>query len=409
MKIRSITSFYDPGASGASATLDHLTNLTSVARSRFESAGYEVQTTRLATVPFPGLVPSCCDESAIHLVKLLEHEASSHGFAYISFGPALPEYPDSYRLIPTMLAETENAFFSGVVATADGQVHLPAVRACAEIIAAAATITPDGFANLRFSAIANLPPGGPFFPSGYHAPGQPPRFAIAAEAADVVYQAFSSAQTLVEARRTALDALEAHAQALEAIAESIRREFDVAFGGFDFSPAPHPSEGRSLGGALAALGVPALGQNGSLAAAAFLADLLDRGRWPRAGFNGLMMPVLEDAVLAARSAAGDLTVKDLLLYSAVCGTGLDTVPLPGDSTPDQLSAVLLDVAALSIRLDKPLTARLMPIPGKIAGDPTDFVFDYFANGRVMALPSSGLSGLLAGEESFDLKPRHTRK
>lgn len=405
MKIRSITCFYDPGASRASFTLDHLANLASAARTRFEAAGYEVQTTRLTTVPFPRLVPSCCDESAVHLVRLLEREASRHGFAYIAFGPALPEYPESYRLIPTMLAETENAFFSAVLSTTDGIVHLPAVRACGEIIAAAATITPDGFSNLRFSAIANLPPGGPFFPSGYHGPGQDPQFAIATEAADVVLQAFTEAQTLGDARKLALAGLEEHACAMGEIAESISREFDVRFGGFDFSPAPHPSQGRSLGAALAALGIPALGQFGSLTAAAFLADLLDRGRWPRAGFNGLMLPVLEDSMLADQAASGELTLKDLLLFSSVCGTGLDTVPLPGDSTPEQLAAILLDVAALSVRLDKPLTARLMPVPGKKAGDPTGFDFDYFANGRVMDLPGGGVTGKLAGDEAFDLRPR----
>lgn len=405
MKIRSITCFYDPGASRASFTLDHLANLTNAARARFEAAGYEVQTTRLATTPFPRLVPSCCDDSAIHLVRLLEREASSHGFTYISFGPALPEFPESYRLIPSLLAETENAFFSGVISTTDGRVHLPAVHACAEIIASAATITPDGFTNLRFSAVANVPPSGPFFPSGYHGPGEEPQFAIATEAADVVLQAFSEAQTLEEARQTALDALEGHARAMGEIAESISREFSVRFGGFDFSPAPHPSQGHSLGAALAALGIPALGQFGSLTAAAFLADLLDRGTWPRAGFNGLMLPVLEDSTLAAQTDGGALTLKDLLLFSAVCGAGLDTVPLPGDSTPEQLAAVLLDVAALSVRLDKPLTARLMPIPGKKAGDPTDFDFPYFANGRVMDLPGGGVTGKLAGGESFDLQPR----
>ena len=74
---------------------------------------------------------------------------------------------------------------------------------------------------------------------------------------------------------------------------------------------------------------------GSLAAAAFVADTLDRGRWLRTGFNGLMLPVLEDSRLAKRAAEGTLTVKDLLIYSAMCGCGLDTVPLPGDATDEQ--------------------------------------------------------------------------
>jgi uncharacterized protein (UPF0210 family) len=118
-----------------------------------------------------------------------------------------------------------------------------------------------------------------------------------------------------------------------------------------------------------------------------------------------MLPVLEDATLANRAADGTLTVKDLLLYSAVCGTGLDTLPLPGDATPQQIQALLLDLATLSVRLDKPLTGRLLPIPGKQAGDPTDFEFEYFSNSRVMRLEAEDLEGPLGGADSFRLKPR----
>ena len=128
----------------------------------------------------------------------------------------------------------------------------------------------------------------------------------------------------------------------------------------------------------------------------------------RAGFSGLFLPVLEDATLARRVAEGSLGVMDLLLYSAVCGTGLDTIPLPGDTTTEQLSAVLLDLASLSSRLDKPLTARLMPIPGKKAGDPTGFSFDYFANSRVMALNALPMQRFLAGQETFGLRKRPIR-
>jgi hypothetical protein len=85
----------------------------------------------------------------------------------------------------------------------------------------------------------------------------------------------------------------------------------------------------------------------------------------------------------------------LLLYSTVCGTGLDTIPLPGDVTVDELAAILLDVATLSLVADKPLTARLMPIPGKEAGEMTDFDFPYFANGRVMETRGRGAPSLFA--------------
>jgi len=103
-----------------------------------------------------------------------------------------------------------------------------------------------------------------------------------------------------------------------------------------------------------------------------------------------MLPVLEDAVLAAGATNGDFTVNDLLLYSAVCGTGLDTLPLPGEVAEDELAGIILDISALSTTLDrKPLTARLLPVPGKKAGDATSYDFEYFANGGV--LPVKGLS------------------
>ena len=98
-----------------------------------------------------------------------------------------------------------------------------------------------------------------------------------------------------------------------------------------------------------------------------------------------MQPILEDSILAKRAAEGTLTIKDVLLYSAVCGTGLDTIPLPGDTTAEQITPLLLDLCALALRLDKPLTARLMPIPGKKAGDETNFDFAFFAPSRIMAL------------------------
>jgi uncharacterized protein (UPF0210 family) len=153
------------------------------------------------------------------------------------------------------------------------------------------------------------------------------------------------------------------------------------------------------------MGVPKIGLHGSLAAAAILTEAVDRANFPHTGFSGFMQPVLEDSILAKRAAEGTLTIKDLLLYSTVCGTGLDTVPLPGDVTPEQIAALLLDLSALALRLDKPLTARLMPIPGKKAGDPTNFDFAFFANSKVMALEADTLGGTLSGKEKFHLSPR----
>jgi uncharacterized protein (UPF0210 family) len=118
-----------------------------------------------------------------------------------------------------------------------------------------------------------------------------------------------------------------------------------------------------------------------------------------------MQPILEDSILARRAAEGTLTIKDVLLYSAVCGTGLDTIPLPGDTTSVQLVPLLLDVCALALRLDKPLTARLMPIPNKKAGDETNFDFPFFAPSKVMTLDSAELNSPFNQKETLQLKKR----
>jgi uncharacterized protein (UPF0210 family) len=153
------------------------------------------------------------------------------------------------------------------------------------------------------------------------------------------------------------------------------------------------------------MGIPRIGQHGSLAAVAILTEAIDRANFPHTGFSGFMQPVLEDSILAKRAAEGTLTVKDVLLYSAVCGTGLDTIPLPGDTSPEQIVPLLLDLCALALRLDKPLTARLMPIPGKKAGDLTSFDFAFFARSKVMALDSTQLNPPFTGQEVISIQGR----
>jgi uncharacterized protein (UPF0210 family) len=215
--------------------------------------------------------------------------------------------------------------------------------------------------------------------------------------------AFTDSESIADARSVLVSQIEKHGKELGRI--SMQEVQGAQFRGLDFSLAPFPEERLSLGTAFERLGVPAIGLHGSLAAAAIITECIQRAEFARTGFCGLMMPVLEDSTLAARAAEGTLTVKDLLLYSAVCGTGLDTVPLPGDTTSEQIVPLLLDLCALALRLDKPLTARLMPIPGAAVGEPTTFDFGYFANSRVMALDALPLTAPLGSAQVFELRKR----
>jgi len=404
MKIRSITYFMNVGWPLKEDRIQEAGIFLSTARSAFEAAGYEVQTTRIASVSFTTLLGADSIGLTPRFAQRLSNSIAANGIDYASLGPALPDVPESYEMIPDALAASKNVFFSGVMATAHDGIYLPAIRSCAEVITRNATISPDGFGNLRFAALANVLPGGPFFPSAYH-DADHPTFALALEAADLAVTAFGNAKTVEEGRQALINELENHARKLAYAAEPLKFRFNVRFGGIDFSLAPFPAQDRSLGAAMENFGLPKAGLHGSLATAAILTDALDRADFPRVGFSGLMLPVLEDSILANRAAEKALTVKDLLMYASVCGTGLDTIPIPGDVTAGQISALLLDICALALRLHKPLTARLMPIPGKKPGDATDFKFDYFANSKVMALEAEPLEPPFASNETVSVHPR----
>lgn len=410
MKLRSITYFCNPEWPINEDILRRAGIFMERAVPAFEAAGYEVQTTRVATIPFPRMIVGCDENEVVELAQNLESEVKRQGFDYVSIGPAFPQIPESYEVVPKVLASTESVFLSGLMDLPNGGIDLQAVRSCAHIICQSATITSDGFANLRFAALARVPAGAPFFPAAYHAhcrenESHPVKFALATEAADLAIDAISTSEDLYSAQMKLTAMLNEHAVVLEKVASSLIEQTDVEFGGIDFSMAPYPNEQSSIGAAMERLGVPAVGLHGTLAATSFLTNALDQAKFKRTGFCGIMLPVLEDSTLAARAQRGILDIADLLLYSAVCGTGLDTIPLPGDVAPEQITAILLDLAALALRLDKPLTARLMPIPGKQAGDPTSFEFEYFANSRVLSISAEPLQMFFAGDGVFNLQKR----
>ena len=403
MKIRSITYFLNPKYPLDESALRKAGEFLAHAQSAYEAAGYEVQMTRLATIPFPKLLNGKIIETPL-LAQKMSEVLKQIGVSYAALGPALIEFPESYAVIPEAISASENIFFGGVMADKKNGISLQAIKACAKIIQQASRITPDGFANLRFAALANVKAGAPFFPAAYWDQDLP-AFAVATESADLAVNAFAGQQTIDEGRRALISEIEKHGQAIARISNTELP--NTRFIGIDFSLAPFPDDAHSLGRAVENMGVPKIGLHGSLAAAAILTEAIDRADFPHTGFSGFMQPVLEDSVLAQRAAEGTLTIKDAMLYSAVCGTGLDTIPLAGDTTAEQISPLLLDLSALAMRLDKPLTARLMPIPGKKAGDATEFDFGFFANSRVMALDSAPLNMPLGGNESFSIKEKRS--
>jgi len=400
MKIRSITYFCNPKYPLDEKILRKAGKFLANAKSAYEATGYEVQTVRLATIPFPKILGTENINKLAEYTVQIADIAQQLNIGYVSLGHALPELPRSYELIPDAIFVSKNVFFSGMMADITRGLDLAAIHACAEIIVKCAPIEPNGFANLQFAALANVKAGAPFLPAAYHDKDKP-AFAIATESADLAVQAFENARSIEEGRNNLVSEIEKHGKKLAEVAKALR----VKFYGIDFSLAPFPDDAHSLGNAVEKMGISKIGLHGSLAAAAILTEAIDRANFPHTGFSGFMQPVLEDSVLAKRAAEGTLTIKDVLLYSTVCGTGLDTIPLPGDTTAEQLVPLLLDISALALRLDKPLTARLMPVPGKKAGDETNFDFGFFANSKVMALDSEALNSPFNGNQVLQIKKR----
>jgi uncharacterized protein (UPF0210 family) len=397
VKIRSICIGLDASWPLDAASLQQAGQFAAQARARFEAVGHEVQTTRIATSPFAGLGPA--DDSAwvVNFARAIDAAALAEGVGFVSIGPirwtrlgAEPGRRYAEALAEALIS-TEHVSGS-IETTGAGRLFGGAARSAGALIGRLARETAQGFGNFRFCAIAECGPNIPFFPSAYHR-GGPPCFTIGLQAADDVRQAFDGSGSLADLERRLDETLGGQVRAVEGIARSLAAESGIQYAGTDLTPAPFPDDAISSAGMLEDLGVDVVGAAGTLAAASLLTRMLKRLPFEHVGFSGLMLPVLEDSVLAARASAGLLSVSELLLYSAVCGTGLDTVPLPGDASTDELAGIVLDVAALALALQKPLSCRLFPVPGKVAGEMTEYESPYFANGRVLPLKRRSSSRL----------------
>jgi uncharacterized protein (UPF0210 family) len=335
----------------------------------FEEAGYEVETLRIATDPWAAVDGSQRDALASDL-QTLDRLVTESGLV-ASIGPVLTENRADASL-PAWAAEllrtTRKLSLSIVIASPKG-VHDAAIPVAAETIVRIARASADGIGNFRFAAAANIPAGTPFFPVAWH--DGPDAFAIGVESPAVVEQAFAESHKgggdpEAHLKRALHDAL----APIERIGNELAQLGQRAYLGIDTSPAP--AKDRSIAAAIEALTRAPFGSAGTLAACSTITAALKDTGLKTCGYCGLMLPILEDPLLAQRAGEGRYSIRDVLLYSSVCGTGLDVIPIPGDTSPESIAGLLRDVAALSARLRKPLSARLFVVPGRKAGEMARF-------------------------------------
>src|SRR5947209_6062457 len=352
-KIRAVTAFVNLDWRNYQRQIADTLNMLHRAQTIFESRGYQVQTIRIATQPFPEYIQGLNTEQSVAFFKLLDALAEQQKFA-MSIGPAMlnpTDPPSQADLLAEILANTKNLNGSLVVAGEDG-VRWGAVGAAARVMKKLQA-TEHSQGNFRFAAIALVPPLTPFFPAAYHT-GFGHQFAVALESANLVAAAFKDAHDLLIAKQRLTDSLASVAFDIEQHAGRIDQETGWTYMGIDLSPAP--SKDASIGTAIENLTTQPVGSSGTLTAAAIITAAIKDVKAKQTGYSGLMLPVLEDSRLAQRWRDGHISLDALLSYSAVCGTGLDTVPLPGDVSAEQLSLIIGDMASLAVKWHKPLSA-----------------------------------------------------
>jgi uncharacterized protein (UPF0210 family) len=382
-KVRAITAFIILDRGSYQLQISETVQFLKLAKTTFESRDQTVQTLRIATQPFPEYTKGLSREQAIQFFKNLDGLAQQEHIV-ISIGPAYLSGDDGDAQADLLadILQNSKALYGTVYVTNDSGVNWPAVQAAARVIKKLADSTPHSEGNFHFAALASVPPNAPFFPAAYLT-GAGHQFSVGLESASTVAAAFQNAADLATARRRLIDLLFQQASDVEALARRVDGERGWSYLGLDLSPAP--SKDDSIGAAIESLSKQPFGASGTLTAASTITSALKEIGLRRTGYSGLMLPILEDPILAERWNSGSVSLDALLSYSAVCGTGLDTIPLPGDTSLDALARIIGDVASLSVKWNKPLSARLLPVAGKRPGDQTEFTDPSLLNAIIQPL------------------------
>src|SRR3954465_5805661 len=377
-KVRAITAFVRLDRANYQQQIADTLVVLREAKKQFEAAGYEVETVRITTQPLAQLVNGIGDPEALAFLKTLDDLSVKENFLP-NVGPAMmrdDDDPKTVRLLEQALSDLPNIEGSTIIAAGDG-IHWKTIHETAALVKYVADHSARSQGTFNFTATAMLQPYGPFFPGSYqHGAGR--QFSIGFEGAGVVQEVFQRTHGNFDAAVAELTkALNVHAQVADRIGNAVAAKTKWAYMGLD--PTPAPLADVSIGEAIESYTGTKFGGSGTMTASRIITTAVKAVSVKQIGYAGLMVPVMEDKLLAQRWAEGTYNMDSLLAYSAVCGTGLDTIPLPGDIPQEQLERIYGDVAVLASKWNKPLSARLQPIKDKKAGDMTDYKDPYLFN------------------------------
>jgi hypothetical protein len=297
---------------------------------------------------------------------------------------------EEIRLVPTLIAHFGDIANICVNVPSDtlGIADNKKILSCVHAVRSISKTTPRGEGNFNFTVNFNCPPLIPYFPASYFQSDMDECFALGFETPDLLVEALKSEnleqfkdmnQRHEKAYHAMQEALQYHITFLSKIAQDFANNHVFTFAGVDSSAAPSKNC-SSMTQVYELLGVPFFGASGSVEASALLTKVFKGIKGVELlGFSGLMLAVVEDLGLAKGTITQDYDIRTLLLNSAVCGIGLDTVPIEDNLSDEKIAAIMRDTATMAYRLNKPLTVRLFPVPDKKAGELTEFQSDDLCN------------------------------
>jgi len=355
----------------------------STVQEKLQSSGYTIQTLRIATNPFGEyLINNGSSEMLDHRLKKIDTILAKYGIDFFSLGPA--KSVDEIRdCCPRIISSSPRLSCSANVDADDVQ----AAKAAAECILQISTASvPEflqgGLGNFRFCSATCCPGTIPFFPSAYSSQ-QEDSFAVGLENGAMAHALLSKSSSISNIADTFYEGMAPALLPIQQICEEEGRKGSFSFLGIDTSLNPSLDKGGSVADAIETLEEVRgdFGGPGTLAAAAAITKAIQSlPSIKTTGYCGLMLPVCEDRRLAELT---DMRVTNFLAISSVCGVGVDTVPISASTDRESLQALLLDVAALASRWNKPLSCRVFPVGN--AGEMTNFDSPYLCNSRIYSL------------------------
>jgi uncharacterized protein (UPF0210 family) len=371
--------------------------------SRFTAQDYQVQSIRIVTNAFAEYLDTRDLKSAkedLQFIRSLLNNIKSDGLR-IRFAIGEAKNSHEISLLPDLIKEFGDLCNACVnipideFSLLDKQLIDDSVKAVEEI----GKITDRGEGNFNFTVNFNCQPLIPYFPASYHDSALGNRYVIGFETPDLLVKILSdfnettsmksSQEKLKEQQILMSEALQYHVSQVAEIIKTFDKNENKGrflFSGIDSSAAPS-KDCASMVEVYQQLGVPFFGASGCVEASALLTRVFKSVVGvPLVGFSGLMLAVTEDRGLAQGTIDGDYDIRSLLTNSAVCGIGLDTVPIPGDTPTEKIASLMADTGTIAFRLNKPLTVRLFPVPGLQAGQLTQFESDDLCNCAVLAVP-----------------------